>query len=51
MKLNIYAVIIVVVNVVFSMFMMKSSKTYQTRLNDTTIQKDSTFATNLFDKK
>ena len=39
MKLNIYAVIIVMINVTFSIFMMNKSKTYQTRLNDTTIQK------------
>ena len=40
MKLNIYAVIIVVVNVTFSMFLMNKSKTYQTRSNDTIIQSD-----------
>jgi hypothetical protein len=50
MKINIYAVIIVVVNVAFSMFMMNKSTKYQTRLNDTTIQKDSTIAIKIFDK-
>jgi hypothetical protein len=51
MKLNIYAVVIVVINVTFSMFMMKHSNTYQTRLNDTINQTDSIFSIKIFDKK
>ena len=50
MKLNIYAVVIVVGNIVLSMFLMNQVNTYQTRPNDTINQKDSIFATKIFDK-
>ena len=43
MKLNIYAVIIIVINVTFSMFVMNKSNTYQTSLKDTTVQSDTFF--------
>jgi hypothetical protein len=50
MKLNVYAVVILVINVVFSLFVMNKSNTYQTRSKDTINQKDSIFATKIFDK-
>jgi hypothetical protein len=50
MKLNIYAVIIVVTNIVLSMFLMNQVNTYQTRSKDTINQKDSTIAIKIFDK-
>ena len=43
MKLNIYAVVILAINVVFSLFVMDKSNTYQSSLKDTTIQSDTFF--------
>jgi hypothetical protein len=50
MKLNIYAVAILVGNIVLSMFLINQVNTYQTRSNDTINQKDSIFVTKIFDK-
>ena len=51
MKINIYAVIILLVNFSFSVFAIHKSNTYQTPSKDSINQIDSVFSIKIFDKK